>query len=192
MGKSGYLPDISSSFGFWRGYAVNCLQDKDWRGAIGGLNNLNSLLTEDYIVTINTEEYIRQTKELYSYQCSFCEEVTPKKDLIFYEKPLSSNMSLILNQEKLQSWQCPKCLEDMPVQGTSVILEKNDSPFFLKVVPEPPRPGPGLLVRFTWEPAFKKWFYNFLEQLTHQLALYRIEYVNQHGEEMPEIPMGKE
>ena len=57
MGKAGYLPDISSRFSFWTEYAVNHLDGKDWKGAIGGLNNVNSALGEDYIVEVNSQKY---------------------------------------------------------------------------------------------------------------------------------------
>lgn len=186
LGKSGYLPDISSSFSFYRAFAINSLQNKDWRGAAAALYNINSLLTEDYVITINSAEYEKQTKESFTYQCSFCEEFTPKQDLLIWDKSLNVVDSLILSQEKISTWRCPKCYEDSPIEGTIITHEKSVMPFYRKVVPEPPMAGPGLLVRFTWQPAFRNWFFKFLEQLTHQLALYRIEYMSQHGEDMQE------
>ena len=54
LGKSGYLPDISSAFSFWRAYAVNRLDQKDYNGATSGLYNINSLLTENYIISIDS------------------------------------------------------------------------------------------------------------------------------------------
>lgn len=153
---------------------------------MSALYNINSLLTEDYVITIDSSEYENQVKESFAFECPYCKETTPKKDAPLWNKSLSTIDSMILQQEKITSWHCPKCNEDPPAEATKLLHEKTVRPFYRKVVPEPPKQVPGLLMRFTWVPEFKKWFYNFLEQLTHQLALYRIEYMSQHGEDMQE------
>lgn len=186
MGKSGYLPDISSSFSFYRAFAINSLQNKDWRGAAAALYNINSLLTEDYLITIDSVEYEKATKELSNFECPYCKEKTPEQDTVVCDRSLDAIDSVILQQERIKCWHCPHCNENPPVEGTTVFYQKTVMPFYRKIVPEPPQTVPGLLIRFTWVPQFKKWFYNFLEQLTHQLALYRIEYMSQHGEDMQE------
>lgn len=191
MGKSGYLPDISSSFSFYRAFAINSIQNKDWRGAVSALYNINSLLTEDYVITIDSDEYEKEIKESYALECPYCQQTTQKKDAPIWNKALSSIDSIVLQQDNMMCWHCLHCGEDPPIDGTTLLHEKAVQPFYRKVVPEPPKQVPGLLMRFTWVPEFKRWFYHFLEQLTHQLALYRIEYISQHGEDMQD-PMFKD
>jgi hypothetical protein len=40
MGKSGWLPDVSSNFFFYRTLAINCLQKRDYNGAAAALYDL--------------------------------------------------------------------------------------------------------------------------------------------------------
>ena len=63
-------------------------------------------------------------------------------------------------------------------------MEETVQPFYRKVVPSPPTKQIGLQNRFHFEQEFKEWFYNFLEELQHQLARYRIEYIKLNGHDM--------
>jgi hypothetical protein len=59
MGKSGWLPDVSSNFFFYRTLAINSLQKRDYNSAAAALYDLNGCLGEDYLITINTETLIK-------------------------------------------------------------------------------------------------------------------------------------
>jgi hypothetical protein len=72
LGKSGYLPDISSNFGFWREYSVNALRENNYQSAQAGLYNLNQCLTDDYLVRISTKEYEEEERDKTVFQCSHC------------------------------------------------------------------------------------------------------------------------
>lgn len=185
MGKAGYLPDISGTFSFYRTYAVNCLERKNYHGATAALYNINSLLTEDFIISIDTDEYNKQVRETVWYRCDFCEKDTQLKNVHQRDKMLFGIDALLFGKT-LRVWECPECGEDVPSETTVIIKEKTVKPYFRKVVPDPPERGIGLERRFSFPPAFTRWFFSFLEQLEHQLAKYRIEYISQHGMDMAE------
>ena len=187
MGKSGYLPDISSAFSFWRAYAVNSLDQKNYNGATSGLYNINSLLTEDYIVSIDTTQYKNQTDESVFYQCKFCEKEIQISDIEVCEILLSLTDSILSGQKTTKQWKCPECNKWMSKSTTNIIKNRLEAPYFRRVVPEVLTHGIGLQRRISFPQQFDKWFYNFLEELQHALALYRIEYVAQNGEDMMDV-----
>ncbi len=186
MGKSGYLPDISSTFAFWRANAIISFRENNLHGAEAALYNINSCLTEEYIITIDTAEYQKGIHEAIIYECSFCKAYTPIKHVNFYKMLLPLIDQIVLGEEYIEVWDCIKCKKQVPRINATIIHEKRASPFFQKFMYEPPKRELGLLYRYNFTPKFRKWFYKFLELLQHQLALYRIEYVSQHNEEMKE------
>ena len=72
MGKSGYLPDVSSQFSFWREYAVNSLREDSYESAQAGLYNLNHCLTDEYLVRISTNDYEELVSDRTVFQCDHC------------------------------------------------------------------------------------------------------------------------
>ena len=187
LGKSGYLPDISSAFSFWRSYSVNCLDHENYNGASSGLHNINSLLTEDYIVSVDTTQYNKQTEESIFYQCVFCNKESPQSIIEVCEILLSSTSSIISGKKTSRQWRCPECNKWVLQNRTNIVKDKLESPFYRRVVPECPVQSMGLGSRLTFSSKFEKWFYNFLEELQHALALYRIEYISLNGEDMTEV-----
>ncbi len=184
MGKSGYLPDISSTFAFWRANAIICYKEDNLHGAEAALYNINACLTEEYILELNTAQYEKSIHEAITYECGFCKAFTPINQINIFDWLPPGLLSVMTSYERIKSWRCLKCEEVNPMIGTTIIHEKLASPFFQKFMYEPPKREIGILYRYNFKPKFRKWFYKFLELLQHQLALYRIEYKNQTGEDM--------
>ena len=182
--KSGYLPDISSRFSFWTEFAVNCLQKKDYKGAIGGLNNINSALDEDYIVKIDSKEYYQQIADMTLYKCTECEKETIYSKVKIFDLICPMFEGIITGEKTNKVWICPECHSDCKLKDTTITVEETVQPYYRKVVPSPPTKQIGLQNRFNYEHDFESWFFNFLEELQHQLALYRIEYISQTGHDM--------
>lgn len=185
MAKSGYLPDISGTFNFYRTYAVRALERKDYSGAIASLYNINSLLTEDYVIEIDSARYQQVIKENIEYRCNHCEKDTSVDKIVLEDRTMYGIDQLIFGNKR-RMWVCPKCEKDVGFDNTIIIREKTEKPFYRKVVPDPPDRGIGIQRRYSFPQAFIKWFFNFLEELEHSLANYRIEYVAQNGHDMGE------
>lgn len=213
MGKAGYLPDISSTFNFFRAYAVNALAREDYTEAAAGLHSINSSLDEKYIININDAEFKRETAENRFYNCNFCtmeiekiinkgqEDQRTKIDIIPSRIPSNQVyimdwmppglLSVMTSHERIKAWRCPKCDETNPLVGTNVINVKNTKPYFRSVIGNPPRQGIGISTRLSFIVDFKKWFFDFLEQLNHTMMNYRVDFAAQHGTDMAE-PMYKD
>lgn len=208
LGKAGYLPDISSTFNFFRAYAVNALAREDYTEAAAGLYSINSSLDEKYIININDAEFKREIAESTFYNCNFCtmevekivnkgeEDERTKTETIptrissskieVYDWLPPGILSTMTSHKKIPVWKCPECNEMNPLVGTNIIHIKNTNPFFRSVIANPPRQGAGIITRLTFKLDFKKWFFDFLEQLNHTMMNYRVDFAAQHGADMVE------
>ena len=176
--------DISSRFSFWTEYAVNQLDKKNWKGAIGGLNNINSALGEDYIVSINSQEFYKQVADRTNYKCNYCLKDNIYSKVKIFDLVCPIFEGVVTGEKTNQIWICSFCKKDCKLKDTIITMEETVQPFYRKVVPAPPFKQIGLNNRFRFEHEFKEWFYNFMEELQHQLARYRIEYIKQNGHDM--------
>jgi len=206
IGKSGYLPDISSSFNFWRTYAVNCIQRKDYHGARAGLYNLNACLTDEYVITISTKEYDKSLLDQSFFQCEYCtmtrediinkgqeDEQRVKLEIptevpfqeVKIEELLAPMIMTLAGVKTVKVWECPSChKENMQKDGWNIIRPTQEQPFYRKVVPECPRRLDGVSTRLGWNNKFSDWCYNFLEEIQVSMKFYRIDYISQTGHDM--------
>jgi len=207
MGKSGWLPDISYNFGFYRTLAINSVQKRDYNSAASALYDLNGCLGEDYLITINTEAYKQAMSNQEVYQCNHCtmdyekivnegkEDEHTKIIQVPREVPTNSVKilktiapfieSVLTGSETELVWYCPVCHQENKIRETKKIVPLRERPFFLKIVPECPVRGDGISNRMGFDEAFNNWFHNFLEEINWQEVLYRKEYTSQHdGEDM--------
>lgn len=207
MGKSGWLPDVSSNFFFYRTLAINCLQKRDYNGAASAIQDLNGCLGEDYLVTISTESYTEKMANQEVYICNECTmdevkiinkgEDNESEKTIQVPRELPTNTvqilqviapfydSILTGSETELVWYCPICKEENKVRETRKIIPTRERPFFLKTVPECPIRGDGISNKMGFDEGFNTWFHNFLEEINWQEVLYRKEYVSQHdGEDM--------
>ncbi len=184
MGKAGYLPDISSRFSFWTEYAVNHLDKKEWSKAIAGLNNVNSALGDDYIVEINSQKFYKQIADRTTYQCTNCKENNTYSSVKVFDLICPMLEGIVTGEKSNKVWICQKCKKDCKLKDTIITVEETVQPYFRQVVPAPPVQKIGLQNRFTFEHEFNVWFNNFMEELQHQLARYRIEYIKTMGHDM--------
>lgn len=209
MGKAGYLPDISGRFNQWTAYSTKCLEMKNYLGAAAALNNMNALLDEDHRVTVNTRQYLDMINEETLYLCNYCKEkkkhiinkgedderieITEEKSEIPHSKIKVfdyTNLlidSIISNNKTHKAWVCPTCDKVNKLKDTIIIQPEKELPFYYGVVPEPPVRKAGVSNRFGFDDKFRKWFYNYNEELEHALMIYRIEYIQQHGEDMTDL-----
>ena len=203
IGKSGYLPDVSKNFGYFKNLAVNCFQRKDYNGAISALKSLNGCLGEDYLVTINTKLYNELIDAKAVYQCNHCtmqqEKVVNKNEENEYIKEITVPTEIVINKVKTfdliiplvqsilsggsttkEAWYCPSCQGLNDLSETHKIVPEREQPFYLKVVPECPVKLIGLTDRMNYEPKITQYFWGFMEEINWQEYLYRVEWKSQN------------
>ena len=189
MTKAGYLPNISSKFDFWSVYSINKLDDKDYIAAEFGLHNINSLLTEDYLIRIDTDAYNKELKTETLYLCKKCEKEFQRNTIQVFDIILRARDQIVFGKKTDKVWFCPECKEQNKIDDTIMIRDKLENPYYRKLIPESPKPKIGIVDKYKYPKEFRNWFFNYLKELQHQLSLYRIEYIAQNGEDMPEEPI---
>lgn len=214
MGKSGWLPNISENFSFFKNLAINNLQRKDYEGATSALCNLNECLGEEYLVSISTALYHKTVDKETLYLCNHCtmmrdrivnegqEDEKTVQDEVPTEIPVSqvkivtlilSTLNQVLLGDKTENvWYCPKCKQQNCLRETDDIPFIKENPFCVQVVWNPPEVGFGVSTRLGFHQKYEKWFNNFLQEITWQEVLYRKEYQNQHGFDMEDQDVYKD
>jgi hypothetical protein len=139
---------------------------------------------EDYIVAINSRKFYKDVADRTVYKCTGCEKDNSYSDVKVFDLICPMLEGLITGEKSNKVWICGFCKNDCKLKDTMITVEETVQPYYRKVVPSPPLKSVGLLNRFNFEHEFRHWFYNFMEELQHQLSLYRIEYQKQTGHEM--------
>lgn len=204
MGKAGYLPDISGRFSFWTSVATRELSACNYDAVIGALDNLNSLLGEEYRIIISTDEYNKRVLAEKFFVCNHCtmqrkEKVNEGEDDEYEETvdvPREVNYSdvhvfqlknqylksIVLKSKATNVWRCPECRNINRLYDTTIIKSEFENPFYVKAVPDPPIRTSSNRVGFNKK--FREWFNRYFKELENALMLYRIEYIKENDEDM--------
>jgi len=161
----------------WKAYGLDCIRSGDYSGAVAAIYGINSLLPEKYVCEVNTEKYNELRKEKYVLVCRSCKKEVNRQDVKLYDIQLSLISSILSNQSFEKYWDCPNpdCKESQRVANTKMILDLHKKPFYYQVIPEPPGRKEGLADR-KFHNNMITWFYQSIEELDHQLGIYREEY----------------
>lgn len=119
------------------------------------------------------------------YACNHCHKEV-QDNLITIKDLQVSVLTAILTKSKTEkTWVCINCDFLNILSETEPIHERMpDKPYYLKVVWDHPVKQFGLQGHNTFDNEFSNWFWYFMKELEYQLGLYRIEYRNQHDQEM--------
>lgn len=209
MGKAGYLPDISGRFNQWTAYANAQLENRNYLGSTAGLMNMNALLDEDHRVTVNTKQYDRQMDTGTLYCCNHCEmkvkekvnegeedehfeyrnvkREVPSSEVTVFDLKTILMEDVLTGRKSNKSWRCNHCKNYNRITETEIIVPQREQPFYLGIVPESPRKISGLSNRLGFHDNYLKWFHNFQEELEHSMMIYRVDYIQEHGQDMAEF-----
>lgn len=198
MGQS-LLIDMNSGWYKHKTEVNDGLIKHDYNQVMGALDALNALLPNDYRVIIDTEEYRLKTKGDLVGLCNFCLTELPDPDdkdktiegptQIRYEDIktmrllLNKNDQFITGKQYEDFWQCHKCNNlnmNSKTRFRQTILRK---PYYLQVVPEPPRKKLGVEGRYNYHEEFAKWARNFMAELNAQAQKFRQEYKPKDGDD---------
>lgn len=180
---------------------------KEYERATSAIKALNICLGEDYMIDINDSIYNAKQEILSIYECNHCttdqtiiinkgdedekekviQEATqiPIRDVRRYEVKLNEAKAFFLNTKYEECWTCPNCQKENDLRTTVKITPQRQQTDFLRVVPMPPIRRMGIANRNGYDYRYNEWFNNFMEEITHAMVLYRIEWKNQNdGEEM--------
>lgn len=184
------------------------MRTRNYNAAASSLDNINSVLPEQYMVTIDDRLYEESKIGGIYYTCTGCTETVqeigadekpreikrpreiPLKDLKPFTIKNTSFEKYVTGKDEIEHWQCPHCNKIHKTHETDVVTPRVREPFYYKVVPSCPVKKAGLITRFGYDQRFESWYYNYLRELEHQIGRYRAEYENQRDSDVDDEDEG--
>jgi hypothetical protein len=207
-GRAGVLPDLSTTFVYWRKKYIDALESGQWDVMSLALHNMNGTLEVEYRLPISNEKWDSQKDSVIVWKCNSCTTtetkvinegeddeyikeievptVSKRDDIKIFDQ-YSSQVLLVLTQQPIRKmWMCPKCETISSVEDVKSAEMKFEAPNFRGCIfEEPQRPPTGLMRRRGIYPtSMRRWGTAYSKELEHKMALYRIEYISQHQHDM--------
>ena len=205
MGKAGILPDLTSTFSYWRKRKDDSLKSGDWDTMALALRYMNGALDLEYRIPMSTELWNEQKDGYQMWKCFSCTTTETKtinkgedneytkevqvptcskrKDVEKFVEKCSGLTAFLSESKTRKMWICPKCKNVSSVKLVESQLMKHKQPHYRGCIyDEPTRPLTGLMLRHGIYPkGMRMWGEAYSIELEHQLALYRQEYLNKYG-----------
>lgn len=172
------LIDINTAAITYRRECLVALKNKKYRDCIGAIKSLNSLLPEDdedkkYRIVIDEDEFDSKVKENYIIVCRGCDKELEYSMVRFYNVDLSKLEQIITGLPKKKIWICPKCNAEQDLSTSKIIASSLQRPYYLRVVPEPPKKQQGLLSQFEFHQKMVDWVWMCLNSLEDGFTRFR-------------------
>lgn len=186
------LPDVNAAIVRHRSNALAALDRNDTYAAAISMSAINALLPDDYRVEENTSKYNSMIRGNSIINCKYCDEEQLYDHLKTFDLLLPFTEQIVSGKKYQKVWVCSSCKKINKFVNTKKITQQYERPFYVKVIPEPPRQN-GLISRLGFSEKFKKWFSIALEELEHQIGLYRADYqAQQEGIDQPDYEADEE
>lgn len=175
------LVDINTAAITYRTKILMALDKRKYRNCIGGIIALNSLLPEDdtedetknYRIRINSEEYYEKINEKDTIVCPSCDkEISYESVQVF---PINTSLidRVITDKKEKDIWICPKCKKENDVDRSRLIVSTLQKPYYLRVVPDPPRNDHGLLSKLDFHHKMEEWVWMCLGYIEEGFTRFR-------------------
>ena len=168
------LPDVNTAFIKWRNKIVTALEAKKYTAALGSLNNFNACLPKEYQVQVSDELYKQKLEdEKLLVHCSYCNEDIDYKTVKLIKVLCNPVEQLITGTDNKSIWICTLCKHENLTARSEFIKAKLPNPYYLGVVPDPPKRTDGILDRFTYHKKIETWAWTMLGELEFKAAKFR-------------------
>ena len=157
----------------YRREAISSLKSRNYDFTFGALYALNGLLPDKYRITISSIEYNKLTKQDIFVKCNNCNVESDFKAVQVFPLLMLTVESTISGNEYEKVWFCPACKHENKLLKTEMSQRILKEPYFLQVVPKPPRRKDGLNDRSSYHRKVTQWALTFLDELETQMAQFR-------------------
>ena len=170
------LPDVNSSFVFYRKGALAAYRARLYDMCKGMLHGFNVLMTPEYRVETDTAKYFAGKRVRLLATCRVCKKEIEYADAPKHEVELDALVQIMTGKEKQAVWYCTKCKAQNANATTSFIRDAPAEPSVLKCVPEAPTKWDTGLGPNEYHALFGKWYINYQKELDAQASLFRGEW----------------
>ena len=147
-------------------------------GSATSLMAINAILPEDYRVEVNTSKYNRAISDSVTIKCLACDVEQSYDGVHTFELYLPADQQIITQKKYAPAWRCGSCSKVTLWSVTKTIVKQFEKPFYVKVIPAAPGQT-GMISRIGYQEKVKRWFSIALEEVEHQIGLYRADYQSQ-------------
>jgi hypothetical protein len=206
------LPDINTAFIKHRNEVISSLKSQNYESVFGSLYALNALLpdtvyTKDeneelagkpkYRVVISDIEYgklAKPTIRLFCYHCDDVQDGFLYESVRMFNRLLTFSEAVITRRKYEKVWICPNCNKINKLDKTrrldKIAETQLKEPYYLGVVPKPPKKQRGLLDRDKYNKHMKQWAETFLAELEARMAQFRDDNWNQGNKDIESAELG--
>lgn len=175
------LMDVNTSAIKRRNEVSAGLKSKDYDTVFGALYSLNALLPEHheedgrqkYRITISDTLYETFTKYPIIVNCKKCDQAINFETVKVFDLIPPMILDFINTGKTEKTWICPKCKKDNKLIEGDLLEQIPKEPYFIRVVPKPPRRQDGIQGRTSYDRKVVQWAWRFMEEWEASMAQFR-------------------
>ena len=168
------LPDVNTAFIKWRNKVVTALEAEKYTAALGSLNNFNACLPKEYQVKISDELYAQKLEdEKLLIHCKHCNEDIDYRTIKKQKILCNSAEQLLTSQLTKNIWICSLCKKENLTTHSEFTKANLPNPYYLGIVPDPPKRTDGILDRFSYHKKIEHWCWTMIGELEFKAAQFR-------------------
>jgi predicted nucleic-acid-binding Zn-ribbon protein len=149
------------------------LEWKRWTEVLGALYSLNALLPAEYRVIISDQKYNELTRQSLMITCQKCGKDSDYNKIKIQVLITRSLERFVSGQEHVKMWTCTKCHNSNYLSQSVVKQTVLSQPYYLGVVPYPPRRQDGVKNHLEFDRKMERWAWTMLSELEEKMAQYR-------------------
>ena len=182
------LIDVNTAAIVYRTKVLMALDKRQYESCIGGIKSMNSLLPEDtddkkYRIVFDTEQYESTIKDSYLIECPKCKKELPRNTIKIFPVTLRRREQIIFGIKTEDIWICTKCGKQNKLKNTKTIKTSLQSPYYHRILAEPPKIDQGLLSHMTYHKRMKDWVWMCLSSLEDGYTRFRDDNWNRHDDD---------
>lgn len=184
------LPDINHALVTHRNGVIRARDIDDPIKAEMHLRTIVALLPKEFRVEISTAKYQDAIKASKVYPCLSCEKEIPADQVVAMDYAMDPVMKAITCSSVSKIWVCPRCEATNSLEQTEAIVDRIEDPAFHKIIPERPI-YTSIYDRTRYGLEWKRWLQISMQEVEHQIGLYRAEYAAQQDDIEGEVAAGE-
>lgn len=181
------LPDVNAAIVTHRNQMLHAFNEGRYNTVITSWSAINSLLPEGYKVKIDDhlfQKLIQENKIIIcpNKDCTSNAEGGKRikfDDADFHQVLLNPVRNLILQKKYESIWICPSCKTENIFSPKQIRIQKYEEPYYLEVIPSPPKRHFGISDRPMYDTQFRNWYITALNELESKIGKYRADYIAQ-------------
>ena len=187
------LPDLNTQWIIAVREVWAALKNRNYSHLFGSLQNINALLPKDFQIDVDDVAYQKAIDEQQiCIICPSCKVETKRQDIKVQQLLTNPTVSIITGHKTEKVWECNSCHQLNMLSKSKLIKNVLPQPCYLKVVPSPPNRSSDLSDRHQYHQKVVKWALQFLNELQHQMSLFRLTYRPKDEESGETVPEGGE